>query len=1514
MEPSGTEPNKLTRSASVPTGSVVLPIEKGITDIPQMGSLARSQTVQIGGVDKLLGKSPVASKGVLLRTASGYEVALVAPEHLRELQCSVCHNLIQGAVHAPCGHSFCQVHLQGEAGSQNELEIQASRLRELTERGFSLERARQALAAVGDGSIEEAAETCVRIAGLEGRAVRVRKEVEHPKFEWGAVSHESVGVVVKEEDTQAWVSFAEQSSWHCQKDELEIDPVGDMVRPNVRVRVRAGVTPKRGWGLLQVDGVATVVAINGCQARLLIKEGVWSGFINELEAVDESIDPIEDAILRLKNGKASEETLAQLHAMLKQLAECTDTSEYRLMLQCREFSSFINSFGSFAMLRAVGLHVLRYAPDRSVYIFAPAPGVQDAAVRAQVALDGLHLHLTLPEPKVPEQQLRYRVVLHMDPEFFQAGIPVDMVYQDQLRSLIIPAIAPPREGWAWPQRGWSGEDAMVAQMRSTLPQGSADLCREQNHEQATKVVERLTAAGLKATVEEGLAGDPMKEASLETPSGWVGSLARGSRVRFKEAARSVLPNSIDLTSVGVICDQVYQLQPDGSRDLQYYVCLPKALAMPSVSVSMLEAAPAAERIQPGVRVRVSPPAGRDPAYSWGRIQSSDVGVVQRVHLDGKVDVFFMSEEKIWNAALQDLDTENLPMTLRPNCPVCDRPFPSGQQLNLDIAMDAQIRRMKKLMTGARHELNCDVKAVVPTLLRSQTHREELKCNICFDLVVSPVTLPCGHSYCKHHIQVWLLENDSCPICRVRVLHYKDREQKSRTLRTAVPLFQTSLQDEDGKGGQSVEGFELHVNRMLETQVIRFFQDEVQSRIGEVAMEVWEVIERRQDSALRRLRNFLDQFRAPGAIELLKKLDGPDAPLPNTRGGTLLMIASELGLEDVVEELLSKKADPLKTTTAGFGPGTSALQLASGQGHFPVVRRLLAATDWADEARGSALCADALGAAIERHHLQCVEAILEIPEVANLRNCMDLTGLLTAVQAGNVEIIELLVQHKANLEARTAHSGLLVSKAGCAKVNGPYQQVGEFRGRPLYENLFGAVMYCRDWWKIGLSRDAIDSETERFFYSMPAPHEETAEPPMGQWTTDGTRREADNIVPMPPPKVEWISRAGQAATPLLLAAQLGLGGVVEKLLQLKADLHARLPSTGQTALHLTVALGDLGVLRVLKAVGAELQAMDLTGNTALHLACHAGHVKVVQELLEAGPFVDTGPVPSPLELAAGCGSHSIEGNTGPPGSTAAYGDIVKMLLEAKCTLTCAALEASAGAGAVGIVEELIQRGGDVNGVGPSGCPPLLVALQKCTTPRTKENLLGPQGEAARKLLTLGASASVVRHDGVSALMLAATVDDAELVELLLAAGAEVNLARGPESSSCMVGSQSQEWKTIDDVLMHVEGAVLPLPPGVLCPRLHPMERLCKDRCHRRPHCDLCRKQELHSQPVYWTCWPCDHDLCIDCARPPRVVQPRPGFDAEGLPKKLEPLRSAAFMSTLMDGWCAKLRLDFVRTLF
>ena len=78
---------------------------------------------------------------------------------------STCHTRLQGPVASQniccfgLVFSTCSCYSHTLSGSFRLFrfeEIQASRLRELTERGFSLERARQALAAVGDGSIEEA--------------------------------------------------------------------------------------------------------------------------------------------------------------------------------------------------------------------------------------------------------------------------------------------------------------------------------------------------------------------------------------------------------------------------------------------------------------------------------------------------------------------------------------------------------------------------------------------------------------------------------------------------------------------------------------------------------------------------------------------------------------------------------------------------------------------------------------------------------------------------------------------------------------------------------------------------------------------------------------------------------------------------------------------------------------------------------------------------------------------------------------------------------------------------------------------------------------------------------------------------------------------------------------------------------------------------------------------------------------------------------------------------------------
>ncbi|CAE7886380.1 ASB8, partial [Symbiodinium necroappetens] len=243
-----------------------------------------------------------------------------------------------------------------------------------------------------------------------------------------------------------------------------------------------------------------------------------------------------------------------------------------------------------------------------------------------------------------------------------------------------------------------------------------------------------------------------------------------------------------------------------------------------------------------------------------------------------------------------------------------------------------------------------------------------------------------------------------------------------------------------------------------------------------------------------------------------------------------------------------------------------------------------------------------------------------------------------------------------------------------------------------------------------------------------------------------------------------------------------------------------------------------------------------------------------------------------------------------------------------------------AAAVTTAEDAKMMWGTWYAAGPSGSSPLIAALRRATTPRLAlkdqarepppEPVVGPQAEAARALLDLGASPLLNAADGTSALMLVAALDDEELLQRLLAAGTELDAVRGPSEALAVVGSQPQDWRTIDDLLMHMEGTSQPLPPSVLCPRGHSMERLCKSRCHRRPHCDSCRKQELHSSPVYWTCWPCDYDLCIDCARVPRLVQFREGFDplaedaAASLPEGTpEVLRSPSFLTTRMDGWTA-----------
>lgn len=63
------------------------------------------------------------------------------------------------------------------------------------------------------------------------------------------------------------------------------------------------------------------------------------------------------------------------------------------------------------------------------------------------------------------------------------------------------------------------------------------------------------------------------------------------------------------------------------------------------------------------------------------------------------------------------------------------------------------------------ELTCDYEYMNEGLID-----DELKCSICHHPLESPVSTDiCGHTFCQKCIETWLLEQQTCPTCRRRVL-------------------------------------------------------------------------------------------------------------------------------------------------------------------------------------------------------------------------------------------------------------------------------------------------------------------------------------------------------------------------------------------------------------------------------------------------------------------------------------------------------------------------------------------------------------------------------------------------------------------------------------------------------------------------------------------------------------------------------------------------------------------------
>ena len=300
------------------------------------------------------------------------------------------------------------------------------------------------------------------------------------------------------------------------------------------------------------------------------------------------------------------------------------------------------------------------------------------------------------------------------------------------------------------------------------------------------------------------------------------------------------------------------------------------------------------------------------------------------------------------------------------------------------------------------------------------------------------------------------------------------------------------------------------------------------------------------------------------------------------------------------------------------------------------------------------------------------------------------------------------------------------------------------------------------------------------------------------------------------------------TPLSLASTNGSPWMVERLLRAGADPNTAQPS-GETPLMTAARTGSVEAVRALLIHGAKVSTRErLRGQTALMWAVSENHSDVAQVLIEHGADVrdrSTGGF-TPLLFAARQG----------------HLDCARLLLTAGADLNDSApdgmspLVMASASGHQQLALFLLDQGADPNAADEYGTTTLHYALQKGMSTLTRvelsyfnSHLYRPNMvELVKALLAHGASPNVrlvktqrfgnlgilVRLEGATPFLLAATVGDDDLMRMLVAGAADPMLATDENATPLMVAAGlGRTWdRTVEEEKGTLEAVKLALELG------------------------------------------------------------------------------------------------------
>lgn len=331
--------------------------------------------------------------------------------------------------------------------------------------------------------------------------------------------------------------------------------------------------------------------------------------------------------------------------------------------------------------------------------------------------------------------------------------------------------------------------------------------------------------------------------------------------------------------------------------------------------------------------------------------------------------------------------------------------------------------------------------------------------------------------------------------------------------------------------------------------------------------------------------------------------------PYYRGCNDLMIASNLGLEALVQLFLEKGADPTATVDGGM----TAMHYAAEGGYESIVQMLL--EDGADVNAKDERGKTPLSQAASSGHGEVVRLLLKQGANVEVRDEFGRTALHHAASAGCETAVRLILGKQPDIAARDVDGETALHLAAAQGHNAVVQLLLEHGANVATRTNgvdFQKYMGAYFGYPFGLLSSLSDTYFDHVVRTM---YGKTA---LYKAVEEGHMKVAELLLNN---GSDVDAEAGEGYTPLFAAVENGDTEIVRLLLGRGADFNTK-TELGWTPLLMAAERGHEEVVRLLLEQGADLGALTEENATALHGAAGGGHEVLVQLLLDKGADIAT----------------------------------------------------------------------------------------------------------------------------------------------------------------------------------------------------------------------------------------------------------------------------------------------------